>query len=146
MAWEGAWSPGRDFQPVHRATWASKARQAFEKAVELDGRNIEAINDLFSYYLEAPGFLGGGLNKAADLAQRIKAIDPIEYHYAMAQIADKRKDYNSAESHFRQAFDWLHARWDASLILPSILSTHGKEQESDACSRRRQRSPPTSHA
>ena len=37
----------------------------FEKSVELDGKNLEAINDLFSYYLEAPGFLGGGLDKAA---------------------------------------------------------------------------------
>src|SRR5687767_1170442 len=91
--------------PFTAPAYASRARNAFEKAVELDRRNIEAINDLFSYYLEAPGFLGGGLNKAADLAERIKAIDPVEYHYALAQIADKRKDYGTAESHFRRAFE-----------------------------------------
>jgi Flp pilus assembly protein TadD len=118
--------------PFTAPAWASKARQAFEKAVALDGRNLEAINDLFSYYLEAPGFLGGGLNKAADLALRIKAVDPIEYHYAMAQIADKRKDYKSAESHFRQAFELAPRQVGRIIDLAKYLSTHGKEQESEA--------------
>jgi tetratricopeptide (TPR) repeat protein len=118
--------------PFTAPSYASKARQAFEKAVELDGRNLEAINDLFSYYLEAPGFLGGGLNKAADLAKRIEAIDPIEYHYAMAQIADKRRDYRSAESHFRMAFDLAPRQVGRIIDLAKYLSTHGKEQESDA--------------
>jgi tetratricopeptide (TPR) repeat protein len=118
--------------PFTAPAWASKARQAFEKAVALDSRNIEAINDLFSYYLEAPGFLGGGLNKAVDLAQRIKVVDPIEYHYAMAQIADKRKDYKSAESHFRQAFELAPRQVGRIIDLAKYLSTHGKEQESEA--------------
>lgn len=37
---------------------ASKAHRYFERAVELDPKNLEAMNDLFEYYLEAPGFLG----------------------------------------------------------------------------------------
>ncbi|MGB9606828.1 MAG: tetratricopeptide repeat protein, partial [Bryobacteraceae bacterium] len=40
---------------------ARKAREEFEKAVQLDPNNLEALNDLFEYYLQAPGFLGGGL-------------------------------------------------------------------------------------
>jgi Flp pilus assembly protein TadD len=118
--------------PLTAPVYASKARQAFETAVELDGRNIEAINDLFSYYLEAPGFLGGGLNKAAELAKRIQAIDPVEYHYALAQIADKRKDFNTAESHFRRAFELAPRQVGRIIDLAKYLSTHGKEQESDA--------------
>jgi tetratricopeptide (TPR) repeat protein len=118
--------------PFTAPAYASKARAAFEKAVELDGKNIEAINDLFSYYLEAPGFLGGGLNKAADLAKRIQALDPVEYHYAMAQIADKRKDYNAAESHFRRAFEMAPRQVGRIVDLARYLSNHGKAQESDA--------------
>jgi tetratricopeptide (TPR) repeat protein len=117
--------------PFTAPAYASKARQAFERSVELDGRNLEAINDLFSYYLEAPGFLGGGLNKAADLAKRIQAIDPVEYHYALAQIADKRKDYRTAESHFRSAFELAPRQVGRIIDLAKYLSTHGKEQESD---------------
>src|SRR5207248_8706992 len=43
---------------------ASKARQYFERAAELNPGNIEALNDLLEFELEAPGFMGGGLDKA----------------------------------------------------------------------------------
>jgi len=82
---------------------ASKARQYFEKAVELDPRNQEAVNDLFDYYLEAPGFLGGGLNKAQTMATHISTLNPAEGHYAEAQIKDKLKQYSDAEAQLRIA-------------------------------------------
>src|SRR5271155_4348272 len=50
--------------PISAPGQASKARQYFEKAVQLDPRNLDALADLFDYYLEAPGFLGGGVDKA----------------------------------------------------------------------------------
>ena len=114
--------------------------------MELDGKNLEAINDLFSYYLEAPGFLGGGLNKAAELAKRIQAIDPVEYHYAMAQIADKRQRLRYGGIPFRRAFELAPRQVGRIIDLAKYLSTHGKEQESDACSPRPKRSPPTNPA
>ena len=82
---------------------ASKARQFFEKSVALDPKNQEAVNDLFDYYLEAPGFLGGGINKAEELAAHIGALNPAEGHYAQAQIKDKLKEYSEAEAHLRMA-------------------------------------------
>ena len=39
-----------------------------KKSVELNPKNTEALSDLFEYYLEAPGFLGGGLDKAEAIA------------------------------------------------------------------------------
>ena len=51
---------------------ASKARQYFERAVALDPANEEAMNDLFDYYLQAPGFLGGGFERAEQVAKRIE--------------------------------------------------------------------------
>src|ERR1035437_6295066 len=44
---------------------ANKARQFFEKAVQPNPANLEAQSDLLEYYLEAPGFLGGGFDKAS---------------------------------------------------------------------------------
>src|SRR5438132_1323625 len=61
---------------------ASKARQNFEKAVHLNPHNIEALTDLFEYYLEAPGILGGGLDKARALASDIARVDPAEGHWS----------------------------------------------------------------
>jgi tetratricopeptide (TPR) repeat protein len=77
--------------------YASKARQKFEKAVQLDPNNHEAVNDLFDYYLQAPGFLGGGIQKAGDLAKHIAQLDPAEGHYAQAQIDQRRKEFKGAE-------------------------------------------------
>ena len=49
---------------------ASKARQCFERAVALDPHNREAKNDLFDFYLNAPGFLGGGIGKSRGASPR----------------------------------------------------------------------------
>lgn len=117
--------------PLSAPMLASKARQNFEKAVELDGRNLEAINDLFSYYLEAPGFLGGGLDKAAQLAERLRALDPIEYHYDMAQLAEKRKEFKTAEFHFRSAFDMAPKSVGRAVDLAKFLSKQGRMEESE---------------
>jgi Flp pilus assembly protein TadD len=117
--------------PLAAPMLASKARRSFEKAVELDGRNAEAVNDLFSYYLEAPGFLGGGLDKAAKLAKRIEAIDKVEYHYALAQIAEKREEFKTAEFHFRQAFTMAPRSVGRAIDLARFLSRHGRMQESE---------------
>src|SRR5262249_6636656 len=91
--------------PFSAPGWASKARQMFEKAVALDPKNKDATGDLLDFYLEAPGFLGGGLNKAEDLAKKIAKTDPAEGQYAQALIEDRRKNYDKAEAHFRHAVE-----------------------------------------
>ena len=118
--------------PLAAPVLATKARGSFEKAVELNPKNAEAINDLFSYYVEAPGFLGGGLDKAATLASRIEALDKAEYHYAMAQIAQKRKEIKTAEFHFRQAFNLAPRSLGRALDLAKFLNRQGRAQESEA--------------
>src|SRR5258706_9965089 len=71
---------------------ASKARQHFERAVELNSKNKDASEDLFEYYLEAPGFLGGGMDKATKMAGRIAELDPAEGLWAQFKIAERHKD------------------------------------------------------
>ena len=71
--------------------FASKARQFFERAAQLNPYNLDAQSDLFEYYLEAPGFLGGGFDKASATAAQIARINPAEGHWAQAKLAEKRK-------------------------------------------------------
>jgi Flp pilus assembly protein TadD len=111
---------------------ASKARQNFETAVSLDPKNKEAINDLFEYYLEAPGFLGGGMDKAAALSKTIGALDPAEYQYALAVMAERRKEFSTAEDHFRRAIEIAPLQVGRVIDLAKFLSKHGRDQESEA--------------
>lgn len=117
--------------PFTAPGYAVKARQNFETAVSLDGENIEAINDLFEYYLEAPGFLGGGLDKAASLSNKINSVDPAEYHFALAKIAERRKEYKTAEEQFRRAIDMAPRQMGRVIDLARFLSKQGREQESE---------------
>ena len=94
--------------PLTAPGYASRARQNFERAVELNPRNLDALGDLFEYYLEAPGFLGGGMDKARATAERIAAIDAGEGHRVQANLAEKRKEYATAEMELRPR------RWAAS--------------------------------
>jgi Tfp pilus assembly protein PilF len=118
--------------PFQAPGFAAKARGYFERAVELDPQNKEAIGDLFDYYLDAPGFLGGGLDKAARLAERYRILDEAEYHYAMAKVAERRKDYAGAEGQFRLAVQSAPRQAGRLIDLAKFLAKAGKPQESDA--------------
>jgi tetratricopeptide (TPR) repeat protein len=114
------------------AGFASKARQYFEQAVALDAANEEALNDLFDYYLEAPGFMGGGYDKAQAIAQRIAEHNPAEGHFAQAQLADRRKQYDTAEDQLRRALELTPRHVGRMLDLAKYLAKRGRYQESDA--------------
>ncbi len=132
--WLGkSWGRRAEVAPVFLAPgYASKARQYFERAVMLDTANKEALGDLFDYYLEAPGFLGGGLNRAEALADRIGALDPAEGYYARAQVADRRKEFDKAEQHFRRALELAPRQVGRAIDLATYLSKLGRVQESEA--------------
>ncbi len=111
---------------------ASKARQMFEKSVALDPTDKDALGDLLDYYLDAPGFLGGGLNKAEALAQMILKEDQAEGHYAQGLVAEKRREFDTAEAQFRRAAELAPRQVGRILVLARYLANHGNLKESDA--------------
>jgi Flp pilus assembly protein TadD len=113
------------------ASHASKARQGFEKAVALDPGNREAKNDLFTFYLNAPGFMGGGIEKAEAAARSIAHERPAQYEFEEAEIADKRKDYAAAEAHLRRAMELAPTEPGRVLDLARHLAKRGRLKESD---------------
>ena len=132
--WLGrAWGRKAETAMAFRAPgYASKARQWFEKAAALDPRNREALSDLFEYYLEAPGFLGGGYDKALNVARQLAAIDPAEGYLAGAKLAEKKSDYAAAEQQLRRAIDAAPKQVDRTLALAKFLAKRGRQQESVA--------------
>ena len=100
--------------------------------MQLNPNNSEALSDLFDFYLEAPGFLGGGYDRAMSVADKIAAIDPSEGYFAKAQLDQKRKDMQEAELHLRQAIESAPRQVGKLLALAKLLSNEGRTQESDA--------------
>ena len=117
--------------PLLAPGYASKARVAFEKAVDLDSKNKDALSDLFDYYLEAPGFLGGGYDKAQSVAAKTAKVDPAEAYFQQAKLSQKRKEYESAEFHLRQAVEIGPRQIGHLLSLARFLALQGRVHESD---------------
>ncbi len=111
--------------------YASRTRQCFEKAIALDPHNREAKNDLFDFYLNAPGFLGGGIDKAEAAARGIAAERPAEYEFEQAQIAEKRNDFTGAETHLRRAVELAPGETGRIVDLARFLAKRGRLPESD---------------
>lgn len=117
--------------PFTAPGYASKARTFFEKSVQLNPRNLDAINDLFEYYLEAPGFLGGGLDKAQSLVPRISQINEGEGQWAQAKLAEKRKQFSTAEDHLRRAIQAAPHQVGRFIDLARFLAKQGRYQEAE---------------
>lgn len=130
--------------PFSAPGFAAKTREMLEKAVELDPTDKDALGDLLDYYLEAPGFLGGGVHKAEELAQLILKQDQAEGHYAQGIVADRKKQYDAAEQQFRRAAELAPRQVGRVLVLARYLANHGRVKESDALFEQAARMAPNS--
>jgi tetratricopeptide (TPR) repeat protein len=82
---------------------AKKVLAEFQQAAQLDPNNGEAFSDLGEFYQEAPGVVGGGLDKAENVADHLDTVDPVRANELRAGIAGQRGDYAQAESWLRKA-------------------------------------------
>jgi tetratricopeptide (TPR) repeat protein len=83
--------------------WARRVVKEFETARTLSPRDINIRFDLLEYYLNAPGIVGGGRDKAQAEAQAIAELDPPRGHTARAIIHQKDKNWDSAKKELMQA-------------------------------------------
>jgi tetratricopeptide (TPR) repeat protein len=90
------------------ASLAGKVRNEFEAAVRLDPNNVDARSDLGEFYLEAPGIVGGGRDKAEAQAKTLASLDAAKAHYLEGRLAEKRKDPGAAEKEYRAAIEASH--------------------------------------
>jgi len=123
---------------------AKKTKAEFERAVALDASNLEARDGMISFYLGAPGIMGGSAEKAKEQAAEIQKRDPMRGTFAYARIAEDQKDPAGAERGYRSAAaaypDSLSARYalgiyltraerfdEAFAVFDSVLAAHPDE-------------------
>jgi tetratricopeptide (TPR) repeat protein len=96
---------------------ARRVRDEFEKAVRLNPKSVEARGDLAEFYLEAPGIVGGGRDKAQQQAESLLTLDPARARWVKARIAEKRHDFATAEKEYRSEIDVTNGSASAWLNL-----------------------------
>jgi tetratricopeptide (TPR) repeat protein len=110
---------------------AKKVHIEFETAVQLNPSNIDARTDLAEFYIEAPGIVGGGRDKAEAQAQSLSTLDPGKAHWVNARIAEKRKDAATAEKEYRAAIESSHGSASTWLHLAQFYKHAGRLDEMD---------------
>ena len=72
--------------------WAKKCKAAYEMAVALDPRNLDARWSVMEYCRQAPGFVGGGMDQAYAQAEEIRKLDANRGRIALATlyVAEKK--------------------------------------------------------
>lgn len=110
---------------------ARKTLEHFERAVELDDTNKDALQSVLDFYREAPGMVGGGMEKAEDAARRIEKLYPADGARAWASIHEKRDEFDLAEAKLREAVKLEPGEVDHLLSLAAFLSRHRRYDESD---------------
>ncbi len=86
-----------------------RIRDNFEKAAQLDPKNVDALSDLGEFYVEAPGIVGGGLDKARSVEIQLRALSPERAHRLAGMIASKAGDTQSADTEFAAAINLTHS-------------------------------------
>lgn len=102
------------------ASLAGKMRDEFERSVQLNGDNIDARTDLAEFYIEAPGIVGGGKDKAEGQAKAVEMRDSATAHWIRARLAEKDKRFDVAEAEYKAAIQDSGDRPDNWLSLASF--------------------------
>jgi tetratricopeptide (TPR) repeat protein len=102
---------------LSKFSYAKKTRDQFEHAVALQPDSIRYRSALFTYYLRAPGIVGGGVDKARVQAKEILGRDPFEGHMAFAAIAESENASKEAEKEYLLAVAAKPTSWRPHHLL-----------------------------
>ncbi len=105
---------------------AKKAKAAYDQAVALDPNNLDARADLIQYYLQAPGFLGGSVEKAREQTAEIRKRDLTRGVIASVTIHLHEKDAAGAERELTEAIQKAPAEPRLRLALANLYQSQEK--------------------
>jgi tetratricopeptide (TPR) repeat protein len=120
--------------PIAGFTLARKVQACFARAVELNPDNIAALSDLGEYDVAAPFVVGGGDDKARDLAARMMPRYPAAAHRLLARLADSNNDLATAEAEFKRAVS-VQGSPEAWIDLAQFYQTHSHPDDALAAIR-----------
>lgn len=82
---------------------ASNCKEQYLIAINLDAKFTEARENMIEFYLQAPGIVGGSVEKAVAEADMIKTYDPYAGYLAEARVHEYQKERVKQEECYRKA-------------------------------------------
>lgn len=93
----------RDANVLRQPGLAKRTRAAWERAVELDPENLDARGDLIQFYVQAPGLLGGSMERAIEQAEEIRKRNPLRGYLELGALYERDKNLAEAEKAYLNA-------------------------------------------
>lgn len=90
----------KDANMIKQGMLAPKMKSEWEKAIALNPSLIDARISLIQYYTQAPGFMGGSIEKAKETAKGIIPLNAAQGHLQLGNIYVKEKKIPEAEKEF----------------------------------------------
>jgi tetratricopeptide (TPR) repeat protein len=81
---------------------AKRVIREFEAASKLAPKNLDIRFDMLDFYLQAPGIVGGGADKAKEEVQKIAKLDPHQGSIARAMLYKNDKKFDLAKKELTQ--------------------------------------------
>src|SRR5215813_6593608 len=97
-------------------------------ALSLDPKNIDALQGMIEFHLQAPGIVGGDKKKADEYADRLVAIDAVKGNFKKAEIASQQKHDDQVEAFFHKALAANPKSYDA---LAQLGAFYAREKQRD---------------
>jgi tetratricopeptide (TPR) repeat protein len=114
--------------PPTRISLAKRTGKEFEAAVQLDARNFSARQALIEFYCSAPGFIGGGEEKAPPHFKELAELDAAEGHYAVGNCRRQKKDFSVADAEFTRALESSPKSPDLIYDIGDYAVTHSQPE------------------
>ncbi len=117
-------------------TLARKVGAEFQRAVQMDPRNVQALEALGEFDVGAPALVGGGLARAQNVAQQLQGVDAGAALTLEARIAESRHDYATAENDYKAAIARSKNPAAAWMTLAGFYGRRGRYDQMEAAARR----------
>ena len=119
------------FRRLAAMSLAKRVKQSFERAVELDGSNLDALEALQGFHFRAPGMIGGSEAEARNIASRIQSVDNARGAAAWAACYEDAGEFERAAEHYAIARQLDPADTGHLVRHAAFLSRRGFHAESD---------------
>lgn len=121
---------------------AKKTRAAWERGLSIDPNNLDIMEDLVQYYLQAPGFLGGSKEKVREMINEVKKRNAYRGTVLAANICSSQKDSPCVEREIKAVIaGYPDSSWSYSSLAALYANARQYDKAFDVIDQRLKQRP-----